>query len=132
MHAPDDTGGPTGDGEVVVDIEIAEDFSARYSIRGSPEAVIKVAEAIVPKLDPKEQYREQYRRKFFAAAHIFVFGVAVLSVAGMVAHFLDLRKFNLMFLTGMGVWTVGSIIWLYLAIIKDVFGVRVPLRPPPT
>ena len=79
------------------------------------------------KLNPQEQFK----RTFFYTAHIFVFALAALSVTGMVLDYLNYRKFNLFFLTGMGAWTVVSIAWLYFAIIKDIFNVKVPLPKPP-
>ena len=79
----------------------------------------------------KEAERARLRRQFFSAAHWVVFGVAALSIAGMVAHFLNIWTFDTTFLVGMGSWTVGTIIYLYFVIIKDVFGLDTRIPKPP-
>lgn len=115
----------TRKGRVEIDLEIDEDFRVRIRTE-SPREAIEVVNAMM-----KEAERRRMRRTFFAAAHVVVFGVAALSVAGMVAHVLNLRPMNVPFLAGMGAWTVGTVIYLYFVIIRDVFGLTVKVPPPP-
>lgn len=112
-------------GKVEVEIDLDEDFRARI-ITDSPQDAIEVASALM-----KEAERARFRGKFFSAAHWVVFAVAGLSIAGMVAHFLNIREFNMTFLVGMGSWTVGTIIYLYFVIIKDVFHLDTQIPKPP-
>lgn len=111
-------------------IETGEDFRCRIHMTGSARNVKEVAKELIPSI-MREIEQARYRKRFFSAAHLIVFSVAGLSVLGMVAHFLNLRQFNTLFLVGMGAWTVGSIIYLYLVIIRDVFGVKANIREPP-
>lgn len=80
----------------------------------------------------KEVERARIRKRFVAAAHVVVFGVAALSIVGLVLDFANVRDFNTTALFTMGGWVLGSIIYFYLAIIKDVFGLKVTVPKPPT
>jgi hypothetical protein len=126
---------PGEDVEITIDID--EDFSTRIRIVGRPEDVIRVTEnGVVAKLTEgsmQSSERARMRRQFFGAAHVVVFTVAFLSIAGMVAHFLNIRHFDTTFLASMGAWTLGTIIYVYFVIVKDVFGLKTNIpRPPKT
>ena len=76
--------------------------------------------------------RARIRKRFISAAHIVVFGVAALSIIGLALDFANVRDFNTTALFTMGGWVLSSIIYFYLAIIKDVFGLKITVPKPPT
>lgn len=102
-------------------------------MEGPPEQVLKVAptafELVTNMMDKAERARN--RRRFVAAAHVVVFGVAALSIVGLSLDFANVRDFNTAGLFTMGGWVLGSIIYFYLAIIKDAFGLKVTVPKPP-
>lgn len=122
-----------GKAELVIDID--EDYRIRVKLSGAPEEVAKLARAIdVPNfvgelMDDRE--RRAYRKRFFSMAHRTVSVITVLAVAGMVADFLNIWELNTRWVVGLGVWTVGSVSYLYFAIVKDIFRLKEQVPPPP-
>lgn len=80
----------------------------------------------------KEAERARIRRRFMAAAHVVVFAMAALSILGLSLDFANIRDFNTAALLIMGGWILGSVVYFYLAIIKDAFGLKVQVPKPPT
>jgi hypothetical protein len=134
--SPASTAGDARGGSVSykVEIEYSGDIRQRVVVDGSPEQVLKVGPAVVQLVRDtmKEVERARIRRRFAIAAHVLVFGVAALSIVGLVLDFVNFRDFNTGPLFAMGGWVVGGIIYFYLAIIKDVFGLKVSVPKPPT
>ena len=120
--------------EIEVEVEFSGDIRQRVRIVGTPEQVLKVAPASMKLLRDtvKEAERARIRKRFVGAAHIVVFGVAALSIIGLALDFANIRDFNTTALFTMGGWVLGSIIYFYLAIIKDVFGLKITVPKPPT
>lgn len=119
---------------IEVEVEFSGDIRQRVRVEGSPEHVLKVAPAafeLVRNMMDKGE-RARIRKRFVAAAHFVVFGVAALSVVGLALDFANVRDFNTVGLFTMGAWVLGSIIYFYLAIIKDAFGLKVTVPKPPT
>jgi hypothetical protein len=125
---------PTGSVAIDVEVEFSGDLRQRVRMEGPPEQVLKIApaafELVIDMM--KEVERARIRRRFVAAAHVVVFGVAALSIVGLALDFANVRNFNTGALFTMGAWVLGSIIYFYLAIIKDAFGLKVTVPRPPT
>ena len=124
------------DRRVVVEVEVesGDDYRQRVRITGTPEQVLKVVPASLKLMrgTMKEGERARIRKRFVAAAHVVVFGVAALSVIGLALDFANFRDFNTGALFAMGGWVLSSIIYFYLAIIKDAFGLKITVPKPPT
>jgi hypothetical protein len=120
--------------EIEVEVEFSGDIRQRVRIIGPPEQVVKVVPATLQLLrgTMKEAERARIRNRFVAAAHVVVFGVAALSIIGLVLDFANVRDFNTAALFIMGGWVLGSIIYFYLAIIKDAFRLKITVPKPPT
>ena len=111
---------------IEVNLEINDDFTVRLKATGDSEDVEEVVKMVMDKTD-----QARLRRRFLKWAHPLVFTVAVLSILGMAAHFLNLWEFNVRFLVSMGTWTLGTILWIYFSIIRDVFGIKEGIHRPP-
>ena len=125
---------PSGSVAIEVEVEFSGDIRQRVRMEGPPEQVLKVAPAAFELVRDmmNEVERARIRKRFVAAAHVVVFGVAALSIVGLALDFANVRDFNTAGLFTMGGWVLGSIIYFYLAIIKDVFGLKVTIPKPPT
>src|SRR5689334_1017270 len=105
MSADESTNGAR---DVDVEIDFSENFSTRIRIRGPidevrkvlPEVLVDAERARAMAMQKAEQAR--YRRQFFSTAHWLVFGVAALSVLGLVLDFLNIYDFNTRALYTMG------------------------------
>jgi hypothetical protein len=124
----------SGSVAIEVEVEFSGDIRQRVRMEGPPEQVLKVAPVAFELVRDmmNEGERARIRKRFVAAAHVVVFGVAALSIVGLALDFANVRDFNTAGLFSMGVWVLGSIIYFYLAIIKDVFGLKVTVPKPPT
>lgn len=122
--------GLSSSNEVVIDYQ--GDFRLRISAE-SPQKAAEAFEAVVTQVQDaqREDDRRRIRLKFFAVAHVFVMVTAVLALAGMTAHFLNYRAFNTAILTTLGAWIVGAIAYIYCLVVKDAFGIKARIPPPP-
>ncbi len=119
---------------VEVEIEFSGDLRPRVRLKGPPEKVLKVVPAAVQLMRDamKEVERTRIRKRFVAAAHVVVFGLAALSIIGLALDFANVRDFNTAALFTMGGWVLGSIVYFYLAIVRDAFGLKVAVPKPPS
>jgi hypothetical protein len=130
--------------ETETEIDIEEDYRGRLlekrkirikSTSADVDKTLLQVDAWMSKQDHDRDQREIRRVAFYTLTGVFVLG-ALLSLLGMALHFANFRTFDTTYLNMMGLWVVGTGVWLWFAIVKDVFHLKdvhiSPPAPPPT